>query len=297
MIQGSLRGEMKRISKQICKIISLSLLLSFVFLPNANADSAAPEIISVKPSAAEVYVGKKWTEIRFEVVVKDQSLGVKSSKSILKSTNINNKDIGCGDLEYTFKTVSGDFFEHRLSINCVLSKNTDAPDVRFLEFTVTDSAGFSTIYQPDAFNTKVNFIAGFDPKVIERSQTDAGKLRLVEDCISYEQQRIGSWDLYKEVAKFPAGNPFESRYKEGKIALANSFNCNLGSDLLARVSEYEDLTKRLSIGLGETLNFQIKLMVEKTNATKSTSITCLKGKASKVVKGPNAKCPAGYKKK
>jgi len=296
---------MKRISKQICKIISLSLSLSFIFLPNANADSAAPEIISVKPSPAEVYVGKKWNNVTFQVVIRDQSINVKTSKSILKSTNAQSKDINCDDVNTIEKAVSGDFFEHRLTINCVLPKNTDAPDVRFLEFTVTDSAGLSTIYKPDAFNTKVNFIAGFDPKVIERSQTDAGKLRLVEDCISYEQQRIGSWDLYKEVAKFPAGNPFEARYKEAKTAFATSFNCNLGADLLTRVSDYEDLIKRLSLNLGDFLSYsqklafdsQMKLILEKTAPLKKTSITCVKGKISKVVKGANPKCPAGYKKK
>jgi len=294
-----------RISNQICKIVSLSFLLSFVFLPNANADTAAPEIISVKPSAAEVYVGKKWNSTTFQVVIRDQSINVKTSKSILKSTNVQSKDINCDDVNTIEKTVSGDFFEHRLTINCVLPKNTGTPDVRFLEFTVTDSAGLNTIYKPDSFNTKVNFVAGFDPKVIERSQTDAGKLRLVEDCISYEQQRIGSWDLYKEVAKFPAGNPFEARYKEAKTAFATSFNCNLGADLLTRVSDYEDSIKRLSISLGEYLSYshkltfdtQQKLILEKTAPLKKTSITCVKGKVSKVVKGTNPKCPAGYKKK
>lgn len=287
---------MKRISKQICKIISLSLLLSFIFLPNAHADSAAPEIISVKPSAAEVYVGKKWTSVYFEVVIKDQSLVIKSIKSVLKSTN-NNKDIGCGDVEYTFKTVSGDVFKHSFSIYCEIPRNIEAPDIRNIQFTAIDGAGLSSTYSTDVFNTKVNLSYGFDPKLIEKSLTDAGKLQLVQECINFERQRINTLEEHKAVAKFPTGNPFEIRYKEGKIALANSFNCNLGSDLLTRVSEYEDLTKRLSIGPGETLNFQIKLIVEKTNATKPTSITCIKGKTSKVVKGVNPKCPAGYRKK
>ncbi len=172
---------MKRISKQICKIISISLSLSFVFLPNANADSAAPEIISVKPSAVEVYVGKKWNNVTFQVVVKDQSLSVKSSKSILKSTNAQSNDINCDDVNTIEKTVSGDFFQHLLSINCVLPRETSAPEVRYIQFTITDGAGLSSIYTTDVFNSKINFIYGFDPKVIELSQTDAGKLRLVED--------------------------------------------------------------------------------------------------------------------
>ena len=107
------------------------------------------------------------------------------------------------------------------------------------------------------------------------------------------------------MAKFPAGNPFEARYKEAKTAFATPFNCNLGVDLLTRVSDYEDSIKRLSISLGEYLSYshkltfdtQQKLILEKTAPLKKTSITCVKGKVSKVVKGTNPKCPAGYKKK
>jgi hypothetical protein len=107
------------------------------------------------------------------------------------------------------------------------------------------------------------------------------------------------------VAKFPAGNPFEARYKEAKTAFAISFNCNLGTDLLTRVSDYEDAIKRLSLNFGDFLSYsqklafdsQKKLILEKTAPLKKTSITCVKGKISTVVKGINPKCPAGYKKK
>ena len=288
---------MPKALKSLFKFILLGTLSSFACLPAANADSTAPEIVSVKPSATDVYVGKKWTEISFQVVVKDQSNSIKLSKTFLKSTNVLSKNISCFDAEDGEKTISGNQFAHQITLYCELPKNTEAPDVRFIQFTASDSSGLVTTYENDIFNTKINLFFGFDPKVIERSQTDAGKLRLVEDCTSYEQQRIGALDLYKEVAKFPSGNPFEAQYKEGKTALAKTFNCELGTDLLARVSDYQDSIKRLSIGFGEFLSYQQKLMFERINAPKAISITCVKGKVTKTVKGVNPKCPTGYKKK
>jgi hypothetical protein len=296
---------MQKVSKRFYKIISLSVLSSFVYLPAANADSVAPEIISVKAVTSEVFVGKKWTEIRFEVVAKDQSTNIKLNKIFIKSTNAQSKNIPCFDAVTLEKTISGELFAHKFSIYCLVPKNTEAPDVRFIQFTATDAGGLSSTYENDIFDTKINFIFGFDPKVVERSQTDAGKLRLVEDCTSYEQQRIGALELYREVAKFPAGNPFEVQYKEGKTAFAKPFNCELGADLLTRVSDYEDSIKRWSIGVTEfifysktlAIDTQQKLILEKTAPLKKTSITCIKGKTSKVIKGVNPKCPAGYKKK
>jgi hypothetical protein len=288
---------MQKVSRHIFKIILISILSNSVFLPAAIADSSAPEIVSVKASILDVYVGKRWNNVTFQVVVKDQSLSVKSSKSILKSTNTQNKDLICDDVNTIERTVSGDFFQHRLAINCVLPRVTSAPEVRYIQFTVTDGAGLSTEYTTDTFNSKINFIYGFDPKVVEQSQTDAGKLRLVEECTNYERQRINTIESYKAIATFPAGNPFETNYKEGKTALAKPFNCNLGSDLLTRVSDYEDLAKRLFVYVGETANYQTQLLIEKINALKPKSITCVKGKLSKVVKGSNPKCPKGYKKK
>ena len=275
----------------------LIVLSNFVNLPIAKADTSSPEILSVTPSTTDIYVGKKWNNVTFQVVVKDRSVNVKTSKSILKSTNTQSKNIDCDDTITAEKSVSGEFFEHHLYINCILPKNTSAPDIRYLEFTVSNSVGLSSIYSSDTNSPRVNFIFGFDPKVVEKSLTDAGKIRLVDDCTSYEQQRIGALDLYKEVAKFPAGNPFEVRYKEGKTALASAFNCSLGADLLTRVSDYEDLIRRLSIGFGEFLSYQQKLKFEQINALKATSITCIKGKVTKTVKGVNPKCPTGYKKK
>jgi hypothetical protein len=291
--------------KRCAGAVLLSFLGNSLFPAFASADSLAPEIVSVKALTTTVYVGKKWTEISFEVVAKDQSNNVKLSKIHLKSTNPQSKNISCFDAESSEKTISGDLFAHKFTIYCLLPKDTEAPDVRSIQFIATEANGLSTNYESDFFNSKINFVFGFDPKVIERSQTDAGKLRLVEDCTSYENRRIGAWDLYKEVAKFPAGNPFEVRYKEAKTAFANPFNCNLGADLLTRVSDYEDSIQRLSLNLGDflsysqklTFNTQQKLVLEKTAPLKKTSITCVKGKISKVVKGPNAKCPKGYKKK
>jgi len=288
---------MKIFLKRCAGAVLISFLANSLLPTVANADSAAPEIISVTPSAAEVYVGKKWNNVTFQVVVKDQSLSVKSSKSFLKSTNAQSKDINCDDVNTIEKTVSGDFFQHRLSINCVLPRETSALEVRYIQFTVTDGAGLTSIYTADVFNSKINFIYGFDPKLIEQSQTDTGKLRLVEECTNYERGRLNTIEFYKAVANFPAGNPFETKYKEGKTALIKPFNCNLGSDLLTRVSEYEDLARRLFIGLGETANYQTKLLIEKIESYKAPSITCVKGKLSKVVKGMNPKCPTGYKKK
>jgi hypothetical protein len=287
---------MQKVSKRFYKIILLSVLSSFVYLPAANADSVAPEIISVKAVTSEVFVGKKWTSLYFEVVVREQSSEINLNKILLKSTNTQFKDISCSE-SAPQKNISGDFFEHSRYIYCQLPKKIDAPDVKFIQFTVTDGVGLSTAYTADIFNAKVNFIYGFDPKVIEQSQTDQGKLRLVGECTNYETTRLATLDNFKLVAKFPAGNPFEATYKEGKTALANPFTCNLGSDLLTRVSDYEDLIMRLRINLGEVITYQVKVQREKIESYKATSITCVKGKLSKVVKGINPKCPAGYRKK
>jgi hypothetical protein len=287
---------MRKVSKHFYIVILLSILSSFVYLPAAQADTSAPEIISVKALAPEVFVGKKWTGLYFEVIVKDESNEVNLNKILLKSTNIQIKNISCAE-SAPQKNISGNFFEHSRYIYCQLPMKVDAPDVRFIQFTVTDGAGLSTAYTTDIFNAKVNFIYGFDPKVIEQSQTDSGKLRLVGECTNYEQVRLSTLDIHKTVAKLPAGYPFEATYKEGKIALAKPFTCNLGSDLLTRVSDYEDLITRLRIDLSEVLTYQLKVQQEKIEAYKAPSITCVKGKLSRVVKGMNAKCPAGFKKK
>jgi len=288
---------MQRFPRHFYASLVLSILTSLVIMPTAHADSSAPKIISVKALTSTVHVGKKWTEISFQVIANDQSTNIKISKASLKSSNTQSRNISCFDTESGEKTISGDLFAHQLTIYCVLPKNTESPDTRFIQFTATDTRGLSSVYENDVFDSKVNFLFGFDPKLIERSQTDAGKLRLVEDCISYEQQRIGAVDLYREVAKFPAGNPFEVQYKEGRTAFAKPFNCELGADLLTRVSDYEDSIKRLSIGLGEFLSYQQKLIFQKSTTARKTSISCVKGKISKVVKGLNPKCPKGYKKK
>jgi hypothetical protein len=288
---------MQRVTKHFYRALSLSIIANLIFPTGANADTTVPEIISVKEQTTDIFVGKKWTGAYFEVVVKDESTIVKLSKVVLKSTNSQRKDIPCYDVDGLVKTISGDLFAHQANFSCAIPKKTDAPDIRFIQFTATDGAGFSSTYTTDTFNAKVNFISGFDPKLIEKAQTDTGKLQLVQECTSYEQARLSTLDIHKTVAKFPAGNPFETKYKEGKTALSKPFNCNLGSDLLTRASDYEDLVTRLAIGLGEALNYQVKLLEEKVNSLKATSITCIKGKTSKVVKGVNPKCPAGYKKK
>jgi hypothetical protein len=288
---------MRKVSKYLYKAILLSIIANSIFPTIANADSTAPEIVSIKAFTSDKYVGKKWTYVSFDVVVEDESTIIKLGKVVLKSTNSQSKNISCYDVGGTVKTISGDLFAHQANISCEIPKKTDAPDIRFIQFTATDGAGLSSTYNTDIFNTKVNFIYGFDPKLIEQSQTDSGKLQLVQECTSYEQQRLIALDTHKTVAKFPAGNPFETRYKEGKSALSKPFNCNLGSDLLTRVSDYEDLVKSLGIGLVEMLNYQVKLIEKKASSLKPTSITCIKGKTSKVIKGVNPKCPAGYKKK
>jgi hypothetical protein len=288
---------MKKFLRCCAGVVLTSFLVTLLFPTVANADSVAPEIISVKASSSTVYVGKKWTDIRFEVVANDQSTNVKLSKIFLKSINAQSKNISCFDAESIEKTISGNQFAHQIVINCALPKNTEAPDIRFIQFTASDTSGLTYSYDNDIFSARINLVFGFDPKVIESSQSDAGKLRLVEDCISYEQQRFGAMELYKDVAKFPAGNPFEVRYKEAKTAFAKPFNCELGADLLTRVSDYEDSIKRLSIGLGEFVSYQHNLIFEKMAPAKKVSITCVKGKLSKVVKGSNPKCPKGYKKK
>lgn len=288
---------MQKVSKHFYRALLLSIIANLIFPNVANADTTSPEIISVKERATDIFVGEKWTKVYFEVVIKDESTIVKLSKVLLKSTNSQLQDIRCYDDEGLVKTISGDFFVHQANFSCAIPKKSAAPDIRFIQFTATDGAGFSSTYTTDTFNAKVNFIAGFDPKVIERAQTDTGKLQLVQECTSYEQVRLSTLVIHKTVAKFPAGNPFETKYKEGKTALAKPFNCNLGSDLLTRASDYEDLVTRLAIGPVEALNYQVKLLDEKANSLKATSITCIKGKTSKVVKGVNPKCPAGYKKK
>ena len=288
---------MQRATKHFYRALLLSIIANLIYPTGANADTTVPEIISVKANRVDVYVGKKWNNATFQVEVKDQSLSIKSSKSILKSTDTKGKDIVCNDGGTIEKAVSGDFFQHVLYVNCVLPRETAAPEVRYINFTVTDLNGLSSSYTTDIFDAKVNFIYGFDPKLIEKAQTDTGKLQLVQECTSYEQVRLSTLDIHKTVAKFPAGNPFETKFKEGKTALAKPFNCNLGSDLLTRASDYEDLVKRLAIDLGEGLSYQVKLIQGKINSLKPTSITCIKGKTSKVVKGVNPKCPAGYRKK
>ena len=215
---------MQKVSKYFYLVLLLSILPIFVILPTANADFVPPEIISVKANRVDVYVGKKWNKATFQVEVKDQSLSIKSSKSILKSTDTKSKDIVCNDGGTIEKAVSGDFFQHVLYVNCVLPRETAAPEVRYINFTVTDLNGLSSSYTTDIFDARVNFIYGFDPKLIEKAQTDTGKLRLVEECTSYEQVRLSTLDIHKTVAKFPAGNPFETKFKEGKTALAKPFN-------------------------------------------------------------------------
>ena len=289
---------MRKVSKRLHRVILLSIITSLSFPTVALADATAPEIIDAKALTTEVYVGKKWTQARFEVVVKDQSLNLKTSKSFLKSTNSQRKDISCSDSPGSHeKTIAGDFFVHNIYILCQIQRNTEVPDIRSLQFTVTDSSGLSSTYNNDVFNAKVSFILGFDPKLIEQSQTDAGKIQLVQECTNYERLRLDTLETYKTVAKFPKGNPFEAKYKEGKTALTKPFTCNLGPDLLMRVSDYEDLANRLFIGPGGTASYQTQLLLEKLESMQNTSITCVKGKITKVVKGLKAKCPKGYKKR